>query len=143
MAASSRGRGAARPTPRRMAASGPAQNDRTSRSRTHPFGWAAGAGWTGSSAADHGCDRGWPERPPVSALGDEALAHGASRRLRAALRVKLVEDVAQVELHGVLGQAEPSGDLLVREASDDAPQNLELALGELVGDARGGNRVRC
>src|SRR5207342_3345390 len=98
----------------RMVVASRSENDRPGGTGTHPFGWAPGAGWPGSG------------------LRDQALAHGSRRRLGAALRVELVEDVPQVELHRVLGQPEAAGDLPVGEAADDTPQDVELSVGELV-----------
>jgi hypothetical protein len=79
-------------------------------------------------------------RAPVAAVGDphHFLAQGVADGLRAVVQVELVEDVADVELDGVLRHPQPLGELAVGgDALHHQLEHLELALGERVGVALG------
>src|SRR4051794_37324879 len=67
---------------------------------------------------------------PPPAGSDEPLAHGVHRRLHARVHLELVEDVADVVAHGVLGDEQLGGDLAVEPAAGHEPQDAELAIGE-------------
>src|SRR5262245_59700136 len=58
------------------------------------------------------------------------MAKRVRRRGRARGHVELREDVAHVAVDGLLAEREVGGDLSVRAAGRDEPQNLELALRE-------------
>src|SRR5436305_11212881 len=70
-----------------------------------------------------------------SAGVDELLAHRVDPGLHASAQPELVEDVADVVLHRVLGDDELSRDLFVRHASGDQSQYLDLAPRETRNDA--------
>src|SRR5437867_3257554 len=61
---------------------------------------------------------------------DELLADGIEHGLHARVQVKLLEDVADVVLDGVLGDPESAADLPVRQAVGGELEHLELAVGE-------------
>jgi hypothetical protein len=63
---------------------------------------------------------------------DQTLAECARREFHTAFRVKLLQDVLQVELHRVLSNVQGRGDLLVAKASGDEAQDLDLTLSEAV-----------
>src|SRR5882762_3786139 len=58
------------------------------------------------------------------------------RRLGAVLHPELREEMLHVELHRVVGQAEPLGDLRVGESAGHQRPDLSLARGEVAGRAR-------
>lgn len=55
----------------------------------------------------------------------------------AAVDAEGLEDVLEVAAHGSLGQPQPVGDLLVREAGGDEAKDLDLACGERQGASAG------
>ena len=60
----------------------------------------------------------------------QLLAHRVHGRLHAAPELQLLENVAHVVLHRVLGDHELGGDVLVRQAARHEPEHLELAVAE-------------
>src|SRR5690606_25251995 len=64
-----------------------------------------------------------------------AALDGGEDGLGAVGDAELGEDVAQVDLHGALDEAEVGGDLLVAAAARDEAEDLELARRELGDDA--------
>src|SRR6184192_4114802 len=58
------------------------------------------------------------------------------RRLGAVLHAELREEMLHVELHSVVGQAEPLGDLRVGEPAGDQRPDLALARSEVARRAR-------
>src|SRR5947209_19790453 len=64
-------------------------------------------------------------RRPLAAVGV------LERRLGAVLHAELREEMLHVELHRVVGQAEPLGDLRVGEPAGDQFPDLTLARGEV------------
>src|SRR5215218_9668382 len=79
-----------------------------------------------------------PVRPRSSVVlrqVEQLLAHGVHDGLHAGVELELLQDVADVVLHGVLGDEELLGHLAVVEALGHQPQHLELALGEAEGRA--------
>src|SRR5260370_23668049 len=57
--------------------------------------------------------------------------------LGAVLDAQLREQMLHVELHRVVGEAEPLGDLRVRESPGNEPPDLALARGQVAGRAGG------
>src|SRR5512135_2194292 len=71
----------------------------------------------------------WERR---SAASHQSLADGARSQLRPTLRVQLLEDVAEMELRGVLADPQASRDLLVSQPQRHELEHLDLAVGEAV-----------
>src|SRR4051794_24410897 len=69
---------------------------------------------------------------------DQAGLVGEHDELDAVAQAELLEDVRDVRLHGGVGDDERRGDLGVREALGDEPEDLLLARGELVDALRRG-----
>src|SRR3954454_15774369 len=87
------------------------------------------------------CARGWPTTTSTSATRSgfdvHLPPHGVTDRLRPRVQAQLVEDVAHVELDGVLAEAEAVGQLPVRgDAVDHQLEHFALAVGERVGVGR-------
>ena len=61
--------------------------------------------------------------------GHDAALQGGGDGLGAALDVELVEDVAHVGFHRVLGEAKLVRDALVAGTGDEQAEHLALALG--------------
>ena len=61
---------------------------------------------------------------------DEPVLVGDARRLGAVLHAELAVDVRQVELHRLRRDPELLGDLVVREAARQRPEDRDLALGQ-------------
>src|SRR5437763_4698277 len=66
---------------------------------------------------------------------EQLLLDRVDHGLHPRVQMELVEDVPDVVLHGVLGDEQLVGDVLVVESLGHQPQDLELAVGELRRDA--------
>src|SRR5438876_6620186 len=76
-----------------------------------------------------GWGRGSP--PPMSLDIEQFLLHRVDHGLHPGVQVQLVEDVADVVLHGVLGDEQLLGDVFVVQALRDELQDLHLPRREL------------
>ena len=85
----------------------------------------------------------WPDEPAAavagpraaqagrsSGRGDQTVPDRARGEFRATARVELLEDVAEMELDGVLADPELGRDLLVAQAARHEREDIELALGQ-------------
>jgi len=82
-------------------------------------------------------------RGPFVSAGplDKGVVVRVAHCLRAVACARLREDPVDVRLHGRVGQVEPCGDLLVRQAGRDQLQHLSLALRQSVRQLRGLGRL--
>src|ERR687893_2676707 len=88
---------------------------------------------------------GWNPAAVRSLQLDHAAAEGDGDRLRAVAGAELLHDVLDVNLHRLLGDGEPFGDVAVTVPARDQPEHLQLAPGqrllpEVLGDV--GRHVR-
>src|SRR5689334_14400516 len=61
---------------------------------------------------------------------DQPVLEGVAHQVGACLQAQLAQDVAAVRLDGADAQVQLPGDLLVRVAERDQPQDLALAVGQ-------------
>src|SRR5918998_4460112 len=72
----------------------------------------------------------WRACVDLPRLLDQAVLHGVQRRARPGAEPDLGVDVLYVPLGGPRGYHQAGGDLLVRQARSEEPENLHLAVGE-------------
>src|SRR6185503_5004652 len=83
-----------------------------------------------------------PDRLGRASQREQTEPRGANHGFGARIGAELGEDLVHVEFRGVLADAEPGRDQLVRKALGDELEHLELAGGEALGGRAGAGAAR-